>query len=440
MRPRLAVFFLALAGATPAAVGAHPGDDHHAPPATRPAGVPMSPAEREMEAAERLHQAHPDRPEPLVARAMALTRRARETGDSAYYDQAEVELDEAASLAPEDYGARRVRAWVLMGKHQFARARKVARELNARAPDDLLVWAVLVDSNVELGDYAAAEEAAQIMLDLRPAAVGSLTRGAYIRELIGDPSGAAELMADALRRTPADQVEDRAWTLVQLSHLALAQGQLDAAVAAVAEALELFPDYHYALAQTADVRLAQGRAGEAADLRRRHVGVVSDPDAHYFLADALAAAGRDEEAAQAFADFERAAGEVHEHDGDVHTHGTRQLILHYAGRGDRPAEALRLAQEEAAGRQDVYTLDAYAVALLANDRPDAAREQIEKALSVGIKDAAILFHAAQVAAAQGDADAAERYARQSLDANPHSRVAPDARAILDGTPTTRPQR
>ena len=435
MSPRLLVL-LALAAATPA--WAHPGHDHAAP-ATRAAGAPLSPAERDMAATERLHQANPDRPEPLVARAMALTRRARETGDPAYYDQADAELDEALSLAPGDYAAKRARAWVLMGKHQFAAARDLAVELNKQAPDDLLVYAVLTDANVELGDYAAAEAAAQLMLDLRPAAVPGLTRGAYLRELIGDPSGAAELMMDALQRTPPDQVEDRAWVLTQLGLLALAQGQLEQAEAATEAALASFPDYHYAVAQLADVRLAQGRPDDAVKLRLQHVEAVSDPDARYFLADALSRAGEPKAAAREYAAFEREATAVHEHDGEAHSHGGRLLALHYATDGDKPAEALALAEAEMAERQDVLTRDAYAMALLANDRVDEARRQMEQALAVGIKDATMLYHAAAIAAAAGDPDAAAEYARQSLAANPHSRVAADARAILEA-PTTRPTR
>ena len=77
------------------------------------------------------------------------------------------------------------------------------------------------------------------------------------------------------------------------------------------------------------------------------------------------------------------------------------------------------------------------MARLANGQADDARREIEAALAVGIKDATILGHAATIAAAAGDAEAAAEYARRSLDANPHSHVADEARVILQA-PTTRP--
>jgi tetratricopeptide (TPR) repeat protein len=103
--------------------------------------------------------------------AMALARRARETADPAYYAEAERELARSQELAPGNYGAERARVWLLLGQHEFERALAAARELNARAPDDLLVYGYLVDACVELGRYAEAETACQWMLDLRPGAV-----------------------------------------------------------------------------------------------------------------------------------------------------------------------------------------------------------------------------------------------------------------------------
>ena len=60
---------------------------------------------------------------------------------------------------------------------------ELAEQLNQRAPDDVVVYGFLVDANVELGNYDAAVDAAQWMLDLHPGNVPALTRAAYLREL-----------------------------------------------------------------------------------------------------------------------------------------------------------------------------------------------------------------------------------------------------------------
>ena len=88
-------------------------------------------------------------------------------------------LDKSFATAPENYEGLRTKAWVLLGQHEFAQAREVALKLNKSAPDDVLVYGLLTDANIELGNYDEAEKAAQWMLDMRPGNVPGLTRGAY---------------------------------------------------------------------------------------------------------------------------------------------------------------------------------------------------------------------------------------------------------------------
>jgi hypothetical protein len=72
-------------------------------------------------------------------------------------------------------------------------------------------------------------------------------------------------------------------------------------------------------------------------------------------------------------------------------------------------KALGIARREYAWRHDVYTLDAYAWALHVNRKDQEAGEQIEKSLAVGIRDAKLFDHAAEIAASLGDLAAARRY-------------------------------
>ena len=75
-------------------------------------------------------------------------------------------------------------------------------------------------------------------------------------------------------------------------------------------------------------------------------------------------------------------------------------------RANRPVEALRIAKLEVTRRHDAYTLDAYAWALSANGKNDEAHTNIERALSVGLRDAQLLYRAGAIAARSGDVDAA----------------------------------
>ena len=384
-----------------------------------------SPAQRRIEAARKAIESKPD----YLAYnelAMGLARRARETSDAAYYDQAEEALQTSLRLAPDNFDARKTRVWVLLGKHDFAQARAVATELNRNMPDDVQVYGLLADANAELGDYAAAENAAQWMLDLRPGNLPALTRAAYLRELFGDVDGALELMGMAFSRLPQSETEDRAWILTQVGHLHLSTGALSPANTALAQALALFPDYHYALGQLARVRLAESKPREAVVLLERRYRMAPHPENLFVLAQALARAGRSSEAHNAFLEFERKSrAEMEGTD-----NSNRELIFYYTDYAPRPKEALRIAQTEIARRSDIYTLDAYAWALAANGRHREARAQIERALAVGLKDADMYYRAGVIAAAQRDRAAARRYLRQSLEISAVSEHAAAARRKL----------
>ncbi len=353
----------------------------------------LSPAEQHIAWAQQAIAQHPDSAPAWNELAAALARRARETADPKFYAEAEKALAESLRLAPDNFEARKLRVWLRLGRHEFAAALAEAKELNRLVPDDLQVYGLLTDAHVELGNYSAAEEAVQWMLDLRPGNVAGLTRGAYLREIFGDLEGALEFMRAAYQRSPAAETEDRAWLLTQMGHLELLRGNLDAADALLGLALDLFPDYHYALAQRARVRTAQGRPADAVALLRRHYEVAPHPENLFSLAEALKRAGETEEAARLFARFEEEAlKEMSSAD-----NANRELVFYYADHAARPEEALWVAECELARRGDVFTRDAYAWALAANGRWDAARREIEAALAVGTRDPRVLAHARAIA-------------------------------------------
>jgi tetratricopeptide (TPR) repeat protein len=266
--------------------------------------------------------------------------------------------------------------------------------LNRRAPDDVLVYGFIADANSELGNYKAAEEAAQWMLDLRPDNVPGLTRGAYLREIFGDVDGAMEFLRSAYQRTAPAEVEDRAWILTQLSHLELVNGNTANAEKLAGSGLKLFPGYHYALGQLAAVRTGQKRHAEAVDLLRQRYDSAPHPENLYPLAEALERAGRAAEASASFTEFERRARA----ESASADNANRELVFYYADHARKPADALRIAEREFAARRDVYTLDAYAWALHASGDYARANEQIQTAIATGVRTPEILEHARVIVA------------------------------------------
>ena len=399
----------------------------------------LSPAEKRIRWAHTAIEKNPEAFAGYNKLALALARRARETGNPAYYDKAGAAIETSFRLSPDNFQAQRVKVWTLLGKHEFAQALEAAKKLNKRVPDDILTYGFLADAHTELGNYDKAEQAAQWMLNMRPGNVPGLTRGAYLRELFGDTEGAVEFMSSAFHRTSPIETEDRAWILTQIADLYLSTGKLELAESVVQQALELFPGYHYALASLGKLRLAQGRFDEAAEVFEKRFEAAPHPENLLDIAVALEHAGKTGDASAAFAKFEILGRQ--EMNGPDNCN--RELVFYYTDYAARapapvaggvtglgPEEALRIARMEIERRQDVFTRDAYAWALHTNGYNEEAQEQIERALSVGIRNAKMLYHAGAIAAKLGDRSNAEDFWRQSVQANPTSEVAGRAKLAL----------
>ncbi len=385
-----------------------------------------TPAEEKISAAKKAIELKPQSADAQNALAFALTRRARETSDPSYYDLASDVLKKSFQLAPDNYEARSIETWIALGKHEFSRALGLARALSKSRPDDVLAYALLTDACVETGNYDEAERAAQWALDMRPGDVSGLTRAAYLRELFGDIQGSVDLMQSAYNKTPPSEVEDRAWILTQFAHLQLLSGKPDVAEHALADALKLFPGYHYALGNMVKVRIAQSRYDDAVTAARNFIQAAPHPENLFVLGEALSRAGKDDEAKIAFADFEAKA--LAESEGT--DNANRELVFYYVNYSDKPADALRIAKSEMERRQDLFTREAYAWALQANGELEEARDQIGKALVVGIRDPSFFYHAGIIAQKSGDHQQAEKYFTESLTQAERSEVCHLARTAL----------
>jgi len=390
-------------------------------------GAPLSPAEQRMQAAENAIKNKPERYQAYNDLAFSLLSRARETSDAGYYGQAAEALQKSLRLAPDNFEALKAQAEVFLGQRRWAEARERARVLNRRMPDDVPVYGYISEAAFELGDYYEAAEAAQWMLDLRPGNALGLMRGADLRAVYGDSHGALDFYNQVYQETSPHEAEQIARVLTYMANLELARGHAESAEKLLDQALKAFPGYYLGLEALARLRTAEGRYTEAIALWRERGQQSPDPQSLYGLAETLERGGLGEQAKTAYMEFEQQARPLL----DKPENANRELILFYAGYAHNPAEALRVAKLEVARRHDVYTLDAYAWALAANGQYGEAKAQMEKALKVGIHDAAFFYHAGVIASRLNDPSAAQGYFKGSLDLNPVSTVSAAARQELE---------
>lgn len=352
-----------------------------------------TPAETAIQKAQQEIAKKPDYFPYYNALAMAYARRARESSDVQYYAKAEETLKKSFAITPDNFEGLKVSAWLLLGRHEFAKAREVAVRLNRQTPDDVTVYGYLADANAELGIYQEAVDAVQWMLNLRPGNVAGLTRAAYLRELHGDIEGALDLMQQAYDSTPYQELEDRAWLLTQMSHLQLTAGRLDEAQTFANGALGVFPDYHYALGTLGQIRMAQKRYDEASSLFQKRYAAAPHAENLFALGEALEHARRHEAAARAFADFERKALA----ESELADNANHELMAYYTDYAHQPEKAQRIAERELARRHDAFTIDAFAWSLAAAGDYQRANSEMRKALAFGLKDPKVLEHARKIA-------------------------------------------
>ncbi len=393
---------------------------------TQPDPTAQSPAEQHLAFINREIKKNPAKSNLYTELAIALLRRERETSDEGLFDQAQAALDKSFTLAPENLETQKVKAALLLGRHEFSSALTLAQAINKQVPDDVMTYGYIADADIALGDYAGAEKAAQWMLDLRSHNVPGLLRGAELRQIFGDSEGALQFLSDAYQQTSPDQVEEVAWLLTRMAEIHLTTGRLGVADGLLGQALASFPDYYRTLEVQARLREAQHKYAEAADLLNRRNQHFPDAESLYAEAKIQDEAGNKAKANELYANFERIArAEASLADND-----NRNLISYYVGHKHDVSEGLRIAKIAISQRQDVWTLDSYAAALFANGEYAEASKQIEKALAPGVRDGDIFYHAAQINAALKNQPATIRYLKLSLEANPESPVSKEVREKL----------
>ena len=380
----------------------------------------------------------------------AYLQKAREIGDPVYYQLSEKSYKQALSLLradkPESAGTSAHLAALYLSEHRFEESQAMANDALALDPELLSAYATLGDVQLETGHY---EEAATSYAKLR-SPVGSLPprpRLAYLSEtrqasrayIEGRPQEAIEHMKAAIAKgleagLPKENV---AWSQFSLGELYYGAGDFANAETFYQEALQTYPGYHRALAWLGQLRAAQGRYREAAELYRKAIAIIPLPVYASALGDVYAKTGQPEEAKREY-DLVDLIAKLSALNQQMFR---RELALFYAEHDVHLNEALDLAKSELQQRQDVYTWDVLAWAYFKNGNTAEAADAIHHALSRGTKDPLFFFHAGMIYYRAGDYDKARAFLKSALTINPHfhvryADVAGHALAQLNSSPAT----
>ncbi|GAA0371961.1 tetratricopeptide repeat protein [Microbispora corallina] len=338
----------------------------------------------------------------------AYVQQARLTADPSFYPRAERALARSVALRPGNFAALTGQAALAAGRHDFAKAVRLARQSEAANPYGQGAQAVLADAYTQLGRYGDATRAIDRMMALHPG-VAAFTRASYDAEIRGDRATARRMLEHAL--DDAFSPADIAYCHHYLGELALHSGDLRGATEQYRLALKAAPDFTPALAGTARAAALGGRLAEAAGLYQTVVARL--PLAQYVIeyGEVLTAEGGDPAdqwtLLRAQRDLMKAAG-------------VRDDLTwaEYEADHGSPALAVEHARAEYARNPSVVAADALAWALHRDGRDREALPYARTATSTGWRNALLHHHRAEIERALGMNEDARRSAARVRDADP----------------------
>ncbi len=207
-----------------------------------------------------------------------------------YYSAANDALDEMIknknTLTEDEYfTALFYKSTVQLSQHHFQDALVTAQEAKAINDKNAGIYGVLVDANVEMGNYDAAVEMCDTMMLIRPD-LRSYSRTSYLREIYGDLDGSKEAMKMAIN-AGAPYSEYKCWSIVTMGKIHESHGDLDSALAYYEFAITERENYPFGLAGMASVYAKQGKTDQAKKMLKSAIEIIPEIGFHIDMAQLL---------------------------------------------------------------------------------------------------------------------------------------------------------
>ena len=356
----------------------------------------------------------------LIALTTLYIQEARITGNLNYYNEAALKsVNAVLEKDANNFEALTYKATILLSQHHFSEGLAVADKARQLYPLNAYVYGLIVDGNVETGNYKAALEAADKMISIRPD-TRSYSRIAFLREIHGDIPGAAEAMKLAVDAgAPGD--ENTEWCRVQFGKLNEKMGKLNDAKMYYSIAVENRQDYPYALAGLARIAIAEKDYSKALDLYLLADSFIPDHTFKEGIAEVYNLTGQPEKAKMVADEIlnymiqfssdgkkGKSAGQNEDH----------EMAHAYMGVGNYE-KALEYALAEYNRRPaNIEVNETVAIVFLEKGDYAKALPYIETALKTNCKNPELLCHAGLIYAMTGDKTKAKALLRQGLNSDP----------------------
>ena len=364
---------------------------------------------------------NPDDKKSMLGLASLYIQEGRITGNYMYYNVAALQqVNRILKNEPENFEALTFKALIYLSQHHFAEGLEVAEKAKTINPYNAFIYGLLVDANVEMGNYKKAVESSDSMVSIRPD-IRSYSRVSYLREIYGDYPGAIEAMKLAVG-AGIDGEEGTEWARVQLGHLYENTGDLKSAEMNYAMSLAARPDYAYALAGMAHITTANKDYLKAINYYKKADSRVNDYAFKEELVDVYKLAGQNDKAeilAKAVIENMNKDSKAGLTNDNIGHYADRELAYAYLKINDND-NALKHALAEYNRRPDNIDVNETVAWVYYNQNNSVkAVPYITEALKTNCKNPLLLCHAGLIYAKAGQKTLAKSFLQQGLKNNPN---------------------
>ncbi|TLV00980.1 tetratricopeptide repeat protein [Dyadobacter luticola] len=350
---------------------------------------------------------------PRLQLVVIYLSEARITGEHPYYYPATLQiLDGVLAIDPQNFEATTFKASVKMSQHQFGEARQLAEKARKINPNNAYVYGVLVDANVELGNYDEAVAMSDKMQELKPS-LESYSRASYLREIYGNYPGAIAAMKLAVQAGLPGS-EPQCWSKNTLGHLYETTGQLNAAANEYDQILAMRPSYAFALRGQAQIFKAKKQYAKALTALDKAAAIMPEFSFHEEMADIYALQGDSAKAKAKYAEVVKMLDEDARSGHAVDLELAKLYIK--TGELDKAIAFGRKEYERRSKNIDVN--HALAEAYFKKKDYEKAMQHTKLAMSTGTKDPEILQIAGGIELALGHKQEGDRLLAQAKRTNP----------------------
>jgi len=368
--------------------------------------------------------------------AKTFMNEGRATGDFTYYNKAALDLIEMVlAKDPKDFEAIALKSMIFLSQHRFAEGKVIAEEARRTNPHNSFVYGLLVDANVELGDYATAVTMCDKMVSIRPD-IRSYSRISYLRELHGEVPASIEAIQQAIAAGMPGR-EDAEWARMVLAHLYEDTNQLDKAEAQYTFSLQHRPDYPFALAGLGRIARFKKDYATAVSYFEKASGVMNDVSFFEELAELYRLNGQEDKAEKCTRITTEAllADNISsKKDKNLGHNADYELAILYL-KNDKSDKALEFARAEYQRRpQNMDACEIFAWALYKNGQNAEAGQHLNTILRTNSQKPERLVRAGIIMAANGQTEAGKSMITKGLGLKPYmdESLVKTAETIING--------